>query len=52
MAWRSSGLTNAELITNLSGHGILKSEVTKNVGCIHSIQSGALSTPKTGDASC
>jgi protein-L-isoaspartate(D-aspartate) O-methyltransferase len=30
MAWRSSGRTNAELIANLTGHGILKSDITKN----------------------
>ncbi|KAF8348500.1 protein-L-isoaspartate O-methyltransferase [Amanita rubescens] len=30
MAWRSSGLTNIELIANLNRHGILKSDATKN----------------------
>ncbi|KAF8623827.1 hypothetical protein AX15_006156 [Amanita polypyramis BW_CC] len=30
MAWRSSGLTNTELIANLANHGILKSEIAKN----------------------
>ncbi|KAK2461149.1 hypothetical protein APHAL10511_006676 [Amanita phalloides] len=30
MAWRSSGLSNAELIVNLASHGILKSDLAKN----------------------
>jgi len=51
MAWRSTGLTNIELIANLNRHGILKSDATKNVRSIHSYQSRALSTPQTGHAS-